>query len=80
MLKRFNNKKNLTGNSIKEARERKGLSRIQLSIKLELLGIYLDRIQIYRIEENKLMIKDFELIGIAKILDLDLNRLKDLLD
>mgnify|MGYP005789211235 FL=1 len=80
MLKRFNNKKNLTGNSIKEARERKGLSRIQLSIKLELLGIYLDRIQIYRIEGNKLMIKDFELIGIAKILDLDLNRLKDLLD
>ena len=80
MLKRFNNKKNLTGNSIKEARERKGLSRIQLTIKLELLGIYLDRIQIYRIEGNKLMIKDFELIGIAKILDLDLNRLKDLLD
>ena len=65
---------------IKKSREQKGISRVQLSIKLELLAIYLDRSEIYKIEENKLPIKDFELIGISKALDIDLNKLKDLLD
>lgn len=80
MFKRFKEKKNLTGNFIKKSREKKGISRVQLSIKLELLAIYLDRSEIYKIEENKLPIKDFELIGISKALDIDLNKLKDLLD
>ena len=76
MIKRFNEKKNLAGNFIKKSREQKGISRVQLSIKLELLAIYLDRSEIYKIEENKLPIKDFELIGISKALDIDLNKLK----
>lgn len=80
MLKRFEGKKNFSGSFIKNMREQKGLTRMQLSIKLELLAIYLDRSEIYRIEENKLLIKDFELIGIAKVLDINLNELKDLLD
>ena len=80
MIKKFNEKKNLAGNFIKKSREQKGISRVQLSIKLELLAIYLDRSEIYKIEENKLPIKDFELIGISKALDIDLNKLKDLLD
>lgn len=59
MIKRFNEKKNLAGNFIKKSREQKGISRVQLSIKLELLAIYLDRSEIYKIEENKLPIKEF---------------------
>lgn len=61
MIKKFNEKKNISGNFIKKSREQKGISRVQLSIKLELLAIYLDRSEIYKIEENKLPIKDFEL-------------------
>ena len=80
MIKKFNEKKNISGNFIKKSREQKGISRVQLSIKLELLAIYLDRSEIYKIEENKLPIKDFELIGISNALDIDLNKLKDLLD
>ena len=80
MIKKFNEKKNISGNFIKKSIEQKGISRVQLSIKLELLAIYLDRSEIYKIEENKLPIKDFELIGISKALDIDLNKLKDLLD
>lgn len=80
MIKKFNEKKNISGNFIKKSREQKGISRVQLSIKLELLAIYLDRSEIYKIEENKLPTKDFELIGISKALDIDLNKLKDLLD
>ena len=80
MIKKFNEKKNISGNFIEKSREQKGISRVQLSIKLELLAIYLDRSEIYKIEENKLPIKDFELIGISKALDIDLNKLKDLFD
>ena len=36
--------------------------------------------ELHRVEENQLLLKDFELVGIAKILDLNLNKLKDLLD
>ena len=71
MVKKYEGKKNLTGNTIKRLREEKRISRQQLAIKLELLAIYLTRNDIYRIEKNILPIKDFELLGIAKVLDLD---------
>ncbi len=80
MIKTYESKKNISGNLIKKSREAKNMTKTKLSIKLELQGIYLDRNEIYRIEENKLLVKDFELIGIAKALDIDLNKLKDLLN
>ena len=55
------------------------MSKTKLSIKLELIGINLSQTEIYRIEENKMSVKDFELIGLAKILNIDLNTLKNLL-
>lgn len=81
MIKKYNNiSKNITGEIIKENREKQKISRIQLSNKLELLGIYLDRNEIRLIENNELMIKDFELIALAKILNIDLNKFKNIFD
>jgi len=81
MIKKYNNiSKNITGEIIKENREKQKISRIQLSNRLELLGIYLDRNEIRLIENNDLMIKDFELIALAKILNIDLNNFKTLFD
>lgn len=81
MIKKYNNiSKNISGKIIKENREKQKISRIQLSNKLELLGVYLDRNEIRLIENNELMIKDFELIAIAKILNIDLNNFKILFD
>lgn len=81
MIKKYNNiYKNITSELIREARLNKKLSRIQLSNQLELYGVYLDRGEIRLIENNDLMLKDFELVAIAKILDLDLNLLKKLMD
>ena len=79
-MKKMNNNKNITGTLIQNIREIKGISRANLSIKLELLGIYLDRNEIYRLEKNKRFLKDFELIGISKALNIDLNTLKDLFE
>ena len=81
MIKKYNNiSKNIIGEIIKENREKQKISRIQLSNKLELLGIYLDRNEIRLIENNELMIKDFELIALAKILNIDLNKFKNIFD
>ena len=81
MIKKYNNiSKNISGKIIKENREKQKISRIQLSNKLELLGVYLDKNEIRLIENNELMIKDFELISIAKILNIDLNNFKILFD
>lgn len=67
--KKFNNLKNATGTVIKRAREEK---------ELELCGVYINRDELLLIEKNQLLVKDFELIAISKILDIDLNNLKKL--
>lgn len=80
MLKRFNNKKNISGTLIKEAREEKKMSKVRLSQLLDTYGVYINTDELLRIEKNKVLVKDFELIAIAQILDIDLNKLKDYLE
>ena len=79
-MKKYNNKSNIINEVIKEEREKKNLSKSELSRKLELIGIYLDNTEIKRIEDNRQIVKDFELIALAKVLNIDLNELKKLLD
>lgn len=80
MIKQYNNKKNIAGSLIKEARERKQMSKTELSKKLELKSVYINRDKLLLIEKNKLLVKDFEIAAISEILDIDLNKLKDYLD
>lgn len=80
MLKRFNNKKNISGTLIKEAREEKKMSKVRLSQLLDTYGVYINTDELLRIEKNKVLVKDFELVAIAQILDIDLNKLKDHLE
>ena len=80
MIKQYNNKKNIAGLLIKEARERKQMSKTDLSKKLELKSVYINRDELLLIEKNKLLVKDFEIAAISEILDIDLNKLKDYLD
>ena len=67
MLNRYNNKKNISGTLIRNAREE----------KLDTYGIYINTDELLRIEKNQLLVKDFELVAIAQILDIDLNQLKN---
>lgn len=76
--KKFNNLKNATGTIIKSAREEKKMSKKDLSKELELCGVYINRDELLLIEKSQLLVKDFELIAISKILDIDLNNLKKL--
>lgn len=78
MLKRYNNKKNISGTLIKKAREDRGMSKVKLSQLLDTYGIYINTDELLRIEKNQVLVKDFELVAIASILDIDLNNLKKL--
>lgn len=80
MIKKYNNKKNISGILLKEARERKGITKTELCKNLELKGVYINRDELLLMEKNQLMIKDFELVAISVILDIDLNNLKDYLE
>lgn len=80
MIKKYNNKKNISGAFIKNAREKKQMTKTELCKKLELEGVYINRDELLLMEKNQLMIKDFEVVAISKILDIDLNNLKDYLE
>jgi len=76
-IKKYNGKsKNISGEIIKQARLNKKMTKTDVSKKLELYGVYLHRNEIYRIENNMMMVKDFELVALAEVLEIDLNDVK----
>lgn len=74
-MKKFNNKSNVIGNLINQYRENQQLSKGTLSRKLELLGVNLDTTEICRIETGRMIVKDFELIALCKVLNIDYDEL-----
>ena len=79
-VKKYKGKKNISGNFIKKVMEEKGLTKTDFCKKLELEGVNINRDELLLIEKNQLLVKDFELIAISKVLDIDLNNLKDYLE
>ena len=61
-------KMNLIGGSVKKIRMQKKLSQQALSNKLELLGVYVCRGSISRIEDYSRTVTDIELYAISKVL------------
>ena len=56
-------------NELKEIREEQNISQYELSNKLALLGITLYQSDIFKIEKNQRTVRDFELWGICKVLN-----------
>ena len=75
-IKKYHNKKNIAGILIKIALKQSGMTKAELCRKLELEGVSINRDELLLMEKNELMIKDFELVAICKILKVDLNILK----
>lgn len=78
-MKKFKGKKNAYGKIIKQYRIQKEFSRATLSRELDLMGIPMSPDEIYRIENQKLSLKDYELIAICTILDIDYDNLKEII-
>lgn len=61
-------RKNIIGSALKRLRESKNLSQKDLSVKLELLGVYVCRGSISRIEDYSRTVTDIELFALATAL------------
>ena len=67
--KKYNNQTNISGKSVKKYRKLKKLSREQLSSQLMLAGIDVTAQSIANLENGSRTVVDYELCGIAEILD-----------
>lgn len=65
---------------IKDIEISKKLSRIELSKQLQPHAVYIDTTELKRIEDGKMIVKDFELIVLCKTLDIDYNNLKNIIE
>ncbi len=63
--------KNLIGGNLKRLRMKLKMSQQELSNKLELLGVYICRGSVSRIEDYSRTVTDIELFAIAEVLGVD---------
>ncbi len=68
-------KKNLIGANLKKLRSKVKISQQDLSNKLELLGVYICRGSVSRIEDYSRTVTDIELFAIAQVLGVEINEL-----
>lgn len=74
-FKKINGKSNVIGKNIKKYRELRQYTQRQLSDKIALLGIDIYHSDISLIENNKLFLKDFEIIAFCKVLGISYNQI-----
>ena len=70
-------KMNMIGGNVRRLRKARKMSQQTLSNKLELMGIYVCRGSISRIEDQSRTVTDIELYGIAAILQIPIEDLFD---
>lgn len=66
---------NIVGKYIREERKKQKISQKGLSVKLELMGIYVCPWSFSRLENNKRTVTDIEIDAISKILNVSLDYL-----
>ena len=69
------NRMNLVGENIKKQRQKLKMSQQMLSNKLELLGVYICRGSISRIEDCSRTVTDIELYALSKVLNVEIYEL-----
>ena len=73
--KKFEDNLNVIAQNLKEIRKSKNISLSKLSDKLMLMGIDISKQSLYRIELNNRSVRDYELAGIARALDVSIDEL-----
>lgn len=68
---------NLIGDNVRKYRKLNKMSQQALSNKLELLGVYVCRGSVSRIEDKTRTVTDIELFAIAKVLNVSVEQLFD---
>ena len=78
-MRKYEGKSNVSGEFIERILREKNMTKEDLCRKLQLNGINIDRWHLYKIINGKVILKDFELIIILNILDVEFNNLKALI-
>ena len=68
-------KMNMVGHNVKKLRKKNKMSQQELSNKLELLGVYVCRGSVSRIEDKSRTVTDIELFAIANVLGVTVSEL-----
>ena len=69
-VRKLNNNLNVIGDNLRKYRKGKHLSQADLTMGLNLLGINLHKNDVYMIENNKRTVKDYEIWGFIKVLNI----------
>ena len=67
-IRKLNDNVNIVGSNLKKFREQQKLSQPDLCRKMQLLGVDMFIADIYEIENNKRLVKDFEVKGFCMAL------------
>ena len=70
-MKKYNNKANIIGNLLIEHRKKMGLSKEEVCRRVQLYGIDIHRVELYRMEKGMSIVKDFELVALCNVLNID---------
>lgn len=76
-MHKYKGNRNITGQIIQRVRLENHLSLESLCDKLSLLDVTIYPSDLFLIENNNRLIKDFELIAICKVLDINMEKLKE---
>ena len=68
-------KTNIVGEMVRYYRKERKMSQRQLSVKLELMGVYVCRGSISRIEDGSRTVTDIEIYALSKALGVSINDL-----
>ncbi len=68
-------KMNLIGENVRKYRSHRGMSQQGLSNKLELMGVYICRGSVSRVEDQSRTVTDIELFALAKALGVTIEEL-----
>lgn len=79
-MKKYENRPNVVGKILTEYRKKRNLSKEDVCRKLELHGVNIDRVQLYRMENEQMIVKDFELLALCKVLDINYEELKNTIE
>lgn len=74
-VRKLNNNFNVIGKNLRFYREKKHLSQADLMKELNLLGINMHKNDIYLIESNSRTVKDYEVWGFLKVLNISFDEL-----
>ena len=74
-VRKLNNNLNVIGEILRNYRKEKHLSQADLTMELNLLGINLHKNDVYMIENNKRSVKDYEVWGFIKVLNISYDEL-----